>query len=303
MRSTRPLALASSANCGLASKAALHLCRDRDAGPPPPAPPPRRYQDLHHRGELFAVRRRSWIFPCTCRRRFYIRRAWPSAARPGSCRTVPCRKISPTAGARNREIAFGLHPDLVGRRGGEIVAQPGREKAGGLGDDEFAFGAEAVQRGGNFLGLGQGQRAIAQPHHHALDAGIARRHRPARRPDPSPSAAAPLSERPEAGGIRDRTGADPASAPCWPAGRRPAPVRSPAARQRSGSAETTNLAMPFRTAAMIERSQCRKPIMGNPSAQSIPYIAARPSKTARQPDKRKARPPAAKPGLSVMLKT
>ena len=58
---------------------------------------------------------------------------------------VPRRKISPPPAPETREGAFGLHPDFVGGAGGEIVAQPGAEEGGGLGDDELALGAEALR--------------------------------------------------------------------------------------------------------------------------------------------------------------
>ncbi len=77
--------------------------------------------------------------------------------------------------ARNLEIAPGLDPNLRGRGGGDIVAQSGGEESGRLGDGEFSMIAETVQRRGDLLALRQRQGAVAQPHHHALDARVPRR--------------------------------------------------------------------------------------------------------------------------------
>jgi hypothetical protein len=96
---------------------------------------------------------------------------WGSAL---SLSRVPRRKISP-AGARNREGGFRLDPDLVRGAGRQIVAQAGAEEGGGVRDHELALGAEAVKRDVDFLGLGRGERTVAQPHDHALDPSVARR--------------------------------------------------------------------------------------------------------------------------------
>ena len=136
-----------------------------------------------------------------------------------------------------------------------------------------------MQGGGNFLGLGERQGAVAQPHHHALDARIARRHGRARRPDSSPSAAR-RSAKARRSPNPPPAGADPRSAPCLPGSPSPraSPITSSAAK--TSTSRKTNLAMPFNTAAMIERSQIKKPVMDEILAQR-PFLISRPG-AARQ---------------------
>ena len=75
--------------------------------------------------------------------------------------------------ARGGERRLGLHPDLVARGGREIIAQPGAVEALGMHDDEFAGGAELLERCLDLFGARNRQRAGPHPDEHALDATIA----------------------------------------------------------------------------------------------------------------------------------
>ena len=278
MRSTRPLALASSANCGLASKAARTFAGSRWRSAATSATAVSR-QDLAtsvscsrsgigHR--LFHVHvGGALIFGALGHLRLGLDLVEQAS-----------QENLAQAAARDLEVAFGLHPDLVGGRRGDIIAQAGVRKPVAWAMTNLPWARNRLSAAEISSASASDSAPIAQPHHHALDPGIARR-MIERQHQIHHRLWLAGQRKSRGGGIGDRLRADPASAPCLDG--RPSPRASPITSSTSENQDQKK--GEFGDAVQHRRHDRAEPIQKAGHEESfalkVPYIAARHVKTVR----------------------